>query len=705
VAGKSANGTNGGYRCRFMSEESSHGSVSLRVLARIRRRAYALLGGGDSRPGRLLGAASQRLGTIDERAVDRRRWRALRMPVIEAVDVSIVVVARSGAPAMERCLRAIAATGDSVAFETIVVDRGLDSEARERLAVVEGVQVLVAQRCGLAAAGNRGVARARGRLVVLIDDDVEPHAGWLAALVGRAESTPDAGAVAAKLLGADGNLAEAGAIVWSDGTVAGFGDGQRRDAPEYDYSRPVDSGALGALLLRRELWKAIGGFDERFESAGYVAADLGLAARAIGRTVLYEPRAVVARADTGVPEAGRSDVGAGEGDRSAFVTKWRAELEAQPTRGMESAYLASNRNQGPHVLIVDHDVPASDRDAGSLRMACIVDELAELGCRVTFMPDRRDADERYRRSLQDRGVEVLEPGSDLGAYLVAAGDRTRLAVLSRPHVASRYLHLVHEHAPSARVAYDTVDLHHVREQRRAEFEGRVDRRKAAGLRELELALARACDVTLVVSETERRTLLAEEPELDAEILSIGNEPWSEVPPRDGRSGVLFVGGFAHDPNRDAAFELAREVMPAVWQEIGDVRLTIVGADPPPDLQALAADRIDVRGWVPDLHPLLGESLLTAAPLRYGAGVKGKITESMAAGLPVVTTAIGAEGLAAEHGRDIQIGDTAADLARLIVELHRDSRLWSRLSRNGREVIARTASPAAMRPVLERLLAR
>ncbi|HYI80927.1 MAG TPA: glycosyltransferase [Thermoleophilaceae bacterium] len=621
----------------------------------LRRRVRALLGG-------------------------RETAHALRMPSFPAVDVSIVIAARSGAPARERCLRAIVSTGDAVAFEAIVVDGG-------------------------AAAANRGVMEARGRYVVLLDDDVEVRLGWLTALVARADSRPDIGVVAAKLLRSDGNLAEAGGIVWQSGDAAGFGDGQRRDAPEYDYSRAVDHGASAALLVRRELWDAVGGLDGRYESDRYVAADLAFAARAAGWMVVYEPRAEVARGDGAATETDQADLaGRRERDRQAFAAKWGAALEAQPVRGEWSDYLASNRDHGPHVLIVDHSVPTPDRDAGSLRMSHVLDTLAELGCRVTFLPDGPVADDRYRRSLQDASVEVLEPGSELAAYLAAAGGRTRLAILSRPYVASRYLHIVREHAPGARVAYDTVDLHYVREHRRAEVEGNPNRAKAAGLRELELALARACDVTLTVSEAERQTLLAEEPGLDVAILPNVHEPWSEVPPRGERSGVLFVGGFAHGPNVGAALELAREVMPAVWAEIEDVRLTVVGADPPPELAALADDRIDVRGWVPDLAPLLGGSVAMAVPLRYGAGVKGKVTQSMSAGLPVVTTVVGAEGLAVEHGREILVGDTAGELARLIVELYRDADLWSRISVAGREEVARTASPAALRPVLERLLA-
>jgi glycosyltransferase involved in cell wall biosynthesis len=681
-----------------------HDSATWRLFERARRKLYALLGGRGSRAGRLLAATGRRVGALDERAESQRRWRALRMPAFPSAEITIVAATRSDARALERRLRAIAMAGDAVAFEAIVVDLGRDAETRRLLGAVEGVRVVArapgeADACAI----GRAVAAAGGSYVVLLDDGFEPQPGWLDALIGRARSGPGVGAVVAKLLRVDGDLLEAGGIVWRDGRATPFGEGERRDAPEYDYVREVDYGSA-ALLVSRELWQAIGGLDERFGPGPYRAADLCLAVRAAGRTVLYEPRAVVCGIADRAPATVTGADGLRERDRATLVGKWARALDAQPQRGEHSAYLAADRNRGPHVLVVDHRVPMPDRDAGSLRMLHVVRQLVDIGCRVTFMPDAPVADGRYRRALQALGVVVLDPDSDVAAYLAAAGDRTRLAILSRPHVASRYVHVVREHAPAARIAYDTVDLHYVRERRRADLEGDAVGSTSAALRELELALARACDVTLVVSDDERRQLLAEQPDLELEILPLANEPWSQTPPRAGRSGVLFVGGFAHHPNVGAALELAGQVMPLVWAEIGEVALTIVGSGPPSDLRALASDRVEVRGWVEDLAPLLAGSVAMAVPLRYGAGVKGKITESMAAGLPVVTTAVGAEGLDAEHGDDILIGAEPDELARQIVELHGDAELWARLSENGRDLVARTCSPAAQRPVLERLLA-
>ena len=144
-------------------------------------------------------------------------------------------------------------------------------------------------------------------------------------------------------------------------------------------------------------------------------------------------------------------------------------------------------------------------------------------------------------------------------------------------------------------------------------------------------------------------------------------------------------------------------MPVVRRELSDVQVTIVGSHPPPEVQALASPLVDVAGWVEDLQPLLDGARLMVAPLRYGAGMKGKITQALAVGLPVVTTPIGAEGLESEDEDCMLIADDPQELAAHVVRAYRDNELWWRLSNAGQAIVTERCSTELVSKRLDRLL--
>ena len=620
--------------------------------------------------------------------------------------VSIVIAAHRGAALTQACLRAVAANTATPSYEVIVVDDAGDDDNQRLWAMTQGARVIVNEsNLGYLRSVNLGAARARGRYIVTLNNDTVVQPGWLDALAARAEHAPDIGIVVPKLLYPNGVLQEAGAIIFSDGTGWNYGRGIVADAPECNYVREIDYGSGACMLVRAELWRDVGGYDERYLPMYYEDTDLCFAARERGLRVLYEPTARVVHVEGG--SAG-TDVTTGakrhqELNRPKFVERWQAELDAgQLPAAAHNVRRASNRNRERHALIVDHRVPRADRDSGSLRMTHLLTSLVDMGWRVTFVPDNFIASEPYTRDLQQLGIEVLYGAVDVGAVISEIGPDLRLALLSRPVIAPRYLEVIREHAPSAIIAYDTVDLHFIREERRAAL-GDGSTAKAATLRELELGLIRGCDVTLTVTEEERQIVLSHVPDARVLVVPNANTIAASVAPPAGRAGLLFVGSFEHPPNADAVVALVRTVMPLVWQKLGSVRLKIVGADPPVEVQALAGPDVELTGWVKDLTAMYDTARVMVAPLRYGAGMKGKVTQSLAAGLPVVTTPVGAEGLEAVDGRDMLIAEDPAELADRIVRLVRDDELWSTLSSAGQDVAARVCSPAVMRERLEELL--
>jgi O-antigen biosynthesis protein len=635
---------------------------------------------------------------------------AINLPEFTDPRVSLIIPLYSGAGLTRRCLETIRDHTHDVAFEVVLVDDTSDPQTKGLLGLVSGAQILRNERnVGYLRSVTRGAAAARGEWLVLCNNDIEATPGWLANLLRCAKDHDRVGVVAPKFIAPDGLLSEAGGIIWDDGTGVNYGRGDEPSRPHYEYTREVDYGSAAALLVKRELWQELGGYDERYLPMYYEDADLCFAARQRGWRVLYEPSAVVIHAEGSTagtdPSAGHKRHQ--EANRIKFVAKWRELLQAEhlPPGEKRRVEEAARRHRGPHVLVVDFRTPMWDRDAGSLRMLEMIRSLQRLGYAVTFAPDNGARLEPYTRKLQRMGVEVIYGAVDVMPVLQEIGPSLTAAILSRPHPASRWLDSVREFAPAAVVAYDTVDLHWVRESRRfalssadpAPENGRIVAQgpKAAALFELELAMVRASDITVAVTEQEREQILANVPDARVVVIPTIHAVAKDIHPPAGRGDVLFVGGFEHLPNGDAVKYLVREVMPHVWQQRPDVSVTIVGGSAPREVESLASSRVHIRGWVADLEPVLSSARTMVVPVRFGAGVKGKITQGLAAGLPVVTTPVGAEGLNGEDGKNMLIAADAESLAKRIVRVVEDDALWQSLSLAGRDLIASNCSPEVL----------
>ena len=688
------------------------GSVVWQAFQRMRRAVYGPRGYRSLR-GRAISALLRALdrGTVAvaaQPAPAERVVAPIRFPRFDRPRASILISTHTNAGLVERCLRRLAAVTTGVPYELIVVNDTADAETTRVLDALENATVIVnEQNLHFLRSVNRAAEAARGRYLVLLNDDTEVQPGWLEALVECAESDPAIAYVAPKLIFPNGLLQEAGAIVWNDGSGWNYGRHQDAHRPEYNFRRDVDYGSGAAALVRADAWREAGGFDDRYAPSYYEDTDLCMALRANGHRVVYEPRAVVIHHEgsslgtDAAPERGKRHQ---ELNRPKFAGKWRAVLEADhlPPPPATTPWVGAIRERGTHVLVIDHRIPLHDCDSGSRRMFELLGMLRDSGCAVTFLPDNRSAEEPYRTELQALGVEVLYDPVDPQFEFDRLAERVELVIVSRPHIAARYVDAIREHLPQALLAYDTVDLHHLREQRAADL-GVGSVPKATALRELELAMIRSSDVTLAISAEEGEHVRELVPDARVIVLPNANEIAEVVPPPGDRRGLLFVGGFQHPPNADAAHELVHNVMPHVWRELPDCELTIVGPHASAGIEELAGPRVTVAGWVPDLEPLLRGARATVAPLRFGAGMKGKITQSLAAGLPVVTSTVGAEGLHATPGEHLLVADQPEEFAAEVLRVCRDDDLWRRLSASGQELAEEGWSRAAMKRHLEELL--
>jgi len=358
------------------------------------------------------------------------------------------------------------------------------------------------------------------------------------------------------------------------------------------------------------------------------------------------------------------------------------------------------------VLVIDHRVATPDRDAGSLRMVNLIRVLTDLGQEVTYLPQTiSDRAERQQLSTICDSLSLQVPQErSVRRHLKRHRSTYRAAILCRVGPTEAFLPQVRRFCPRAWTLFDTVDLHHLREMRQAEIDKDSNLRAAAlEVRQRELDLLDAADETLVVSTFEEELLREHDPEAKIRVVPPIHEIRPSSPSLEKRQGLLFVAGFEHQPNVDAALWLVEDIMPWVWEKLPGVGLTLVGSHPPAVIRALQSDKVTITGYVPRVDPYLDTSRLSLAPLRYGAGVKGKVTESMASGLPVVATPIACEGMPIEDERDILVAEEAGEFAAAVVRACSDEELWHRLAANSRETATRHFSFDSARQIIETLL--
>ena len=635
-------------------------------------------------------------------------FEPFHLPTAEAPRASVVIPVHGAFAHTLACLRALAAHPPAAPFEVIVVDDASPDASLARLRQIGGLRVHPrARNGGFIAACNDGAALARGEVLVFLNNDTVPQPGWLDALLATFDQLPEAGLVGARLVYPDGRLQESGGVVFADGSGWNYGRHDDPDDCRYTYLRDADYVSGAAIAIPRGLFNRLGGFDSRYAPAYYEDTDLAFAVRAAGRRVLVQPAALVVH-DEGATAG--TDVGSGPKaaqlrNQAVFAAKWQAELSRQlPAGSMPTPALLHRHEQ--QVLVIDAMTPRPDRDSASLRLLNLMRLLIDEGAHVVFLPANRSADGRYTRALQQLGVECWHAphAARFSTWLRDHGHRFQAVMVSRHYVASEFLPLLRRHAPQARLIFDTVDLHYLREERAARLSGDAAALRAArATRARELGLIAQADATLVVSEAERELLAQDAPRARVRVLSNVHDPAPAGPAWQARRDLLFVGGFRHPPNVDAVRWFAHEVFPAIRALLPDIAFHCIGGDVPDEIGRLAQlPGVHIHGHVPDLAPWLERCRVSVAPLRYGAGVKGKVNQAMAHGLPVVATPAAVEGMHLRDGEDVLVADDAEGFAAAVVRVHRDAALWATLAANGRANVARHFSADAARGAVREL---
>jgi GT2 family glycosyltransferase/glycosyltransferase involved in cell wall biosynthesis len=612
-------------------------------------------------------------------------------------------------PVTRQCLASLSASGLDLLFEVIVVDDAYSEPLDVSSIRVQGARVIRnEQNLGFLRSCNKAMASARGHYLLLLNNDTVVHPGAVEALLSAFEDHKSVGAVCAQLRFEDGSLQEAGGIVWRDGSAWNWGRGEDPHDPRFSYPREVDYGSAAALMVERRLWERIGGFDESFAPAYYEDTDFCFAVRAAGYRVIYQPQAVITHLE-GISHG--TDTGAGMKshqvtNQGRFTEKWRGVLHSHRANGVDPM-LERDRGARARILWVEACMLTPDQDSGSQRTIRLLRILVQMGCKVTFIADNLDGAEPYRTQLASEGIEVIHAPycQSVEDYLKKHGDQYDVITLCRHYIAIQHTATVRAVNPGAQIWFDTIDLHYLRSRRQFALDNKKSTQDRAELayRE-EMSVIADSDVILVVSDIEAEELAKEAPSARVAVVSNIHEISEVKAERQGREGVVFVGGFQHPPNIDAVEFYAKEIWPLFREQCPGVPTYIIGSRMPDGLRKLGESHgLNMLGFVEDLMPYYTGSVLSIAPLRYGAGVKGKVNEALSFGLPVVGTSAALEGMGLEHGRQAMLADSAKAFAAAMAEAYSNQALWNALSENGQHSLQDRFTPQVAKDALDEAL--
>lgn len=616
--------------------------------------------------------------------------------------VSIVIPVYNQIHYTYACLASILEHTKDVVYEVIIADDVSSDATKELSKFTENVVICRNEtNQGFLRNCNQAAKAARGKYVMFLNNDTQVTEGWLSSLVNLIEADSTIGMVGSKLVYPDGRLQEAGGILWSDGSGWNYGRLDDPEKPEYNYVKDVDYISGAAILLSTQLWKKIGGFDERFAPAYCEDSDLAFEVRKAGLRVVYQPLSKVIHFE-GVSNG--TDVN-GTGLKRYQVEnslklreKWAEEFKRQSeNNGNPDPFRARERSQNKDIiLVVDHYVPTYDRDAGSKTTYQYLQMFVEKGYVVKFLGDNFLHEEPYSTTLQQLGIEILygkEFQAKIWDWLKDHGDDISFAYLNRPHIAAKYIDFI-KNKTSMKVIYYGHDLHFLREGREYELTGNPEKREASEYwKSMELRLMKKAAVSYYPSYVEREAIHEIEPSIPVKaivayvfetFLSHISEDFQE------REGLLFVGGFAHPPNEDAVLWFARDIFPLI-RDVLQMNFYIVGSKVTEEIKALQqpGNGIIVKGFVSEeeLAELYARCRIVVVPLRYGAGVKGKVIEALYHGAPVVTTSIGAEGIP-EAEQVMAIKDDPTEFAQEVLSLYQDEERCRQMCRNTQDYIRR-----------------
>ncbi|BBB25099.1 glycosyltransferase [Amphritea japonica] len=638
---------------------------------------------------------ADKIGLVHQLVVEgyenRNKYPRFTLPFFEDPKVSVIVPAYNKFNLSYHCIASIALAFNKVSYEVILADDCSTDETANAENIIDNLVVSRnTENLRFLKSCNRASEIAKGEYIVFLNNDTEVTSFWLDELTQKILEDVAIGMTGSKLLNLDGTLQEAGGIVWESGEPWNVGRNENPMTPEFCYSRDVDYLTGAAMCVRKDVWEKVDKFSEELAPCYYEDTDFAFKVREAGFRTVYVPYSEVIHFEG---QSHGTDVTKGlkryqKVNEKTFRSKWFKKYRNNGTPSLINMQIEKDRKVDQRILVLDYATPVPSQDAGSYAAIEEIKLIISLGFKVTFVPENLAHFGKYTKALQKMGVEVLY--APFYTSMDNVFDR-RLAEMdavyvTRYHVAEKYIDRIKQQK-NIKVIFNNADLHFLRELRKALQEGEKELDGPLRTRDNELAVCRKVDAILCYNTTEHAVITSHI--LDSSKMHL--TPWVlqekvQGPGYEERKGIAFLGGFNHTPNGEAVEYLVNEIMPLLALKRPEIVLYVYGSNMPSSYKKMEVENVKMLGFAETLDGVYHDHRIFVAPLLSGAGIKGKVLESMAYNLPTVLTEVAAEGTGLTQGISTLIAQDPQEWVDAIIKLYDNQLLWTKFAENSQTLV-------------------
>ena len=597
----------------------------------------------------------------------------------------------------------------SIPYEVFLVDDNSTEDCD--LSFITGIKTIKNEtNQGFLKNINIGIKEAKGEYIYILNNDTEVQENFLDELFFVFDNFSDVGAVGSKLINADNSLQEAGCVIMKDCEIHQIFLKKETFYPEINYIKRVDYCSGCSLLFKRKNDEGqLNLFDEQFAPAYFEETDFCFQLKYLQKKQIYiNPFSEVLHYNGVTYNAPKEKETQKEilfnTNLQKFKTKWQKQLVS--IKAVTTSERVEEIYDNKSIVFFVGVIPAHDKDSGSNRLKEIIQAYIKLGYHVAIVKNKSFIGEsNYFEFYQKLGVNVFyehNKNITLNIYLKKFNSNTKIAWFYNPDVFNEYYDIAKKYLLKAKFVFDMIDIHHLRLKRAIDLEPNNETFKKQFIRYkiIEEKAAKQADYVVTISSFEEKYM---KQFCDAEkLMTISNIHYIKTSLEktltfENRKDIVFIGSL-HAPNIDALYFLYNDIMPLVWKILPNIKVNVIG-NVNDCVKDIEHPNFIFRGYVPDIEAYFISNKLMVAPLRYGAGVKGKIGQAFEYFLPVVTTSIGAEGMQLVNNESALINDEAKGFADAIIKLYTNKETWITLQNNSENNLA----PFSIKKLKQQLL--